>query len=100
MKTIFRMLALASFLFALPLQAQANKLLMPGEVIKSHAKDEENCEKCHKKFDKNAQSQLCADCHKEIGKDIAEKTGYHGRLDAGQAMQGMSYRPQGTRCQS
>ena len=56
---------------------------MPGEVIKGHAKEEENCEKCHKKFDKAAQSGLCADCHKEIGKDLAEKKGYHGRLDAG-----------------
>lgn len=79
--TILRTLALASLLFALPMQVQANKLLMPGDVIKGHAKEEENCEKCHKKFDKGAQSRLCADCHKEVGKDIAEKRGYHGRLD-------------------
>lgn len=82
MTTTFRILALASLLFALPFQAQANKLLMPGEVIKSHAKEEENCEKCHKKFDKAAQSQLCADCHKDVGKDLKEKRGFHGRLDA------------------
>jgi protein-arginine kinase activator protein McsA len=80
MMTILRTLALASLLFALPLQAHANKLLMPGDVIKGHAKDEENCDKCHKKFDKLAQSRLCADCHKDVGKDIAEKKGFHGRL--------------------
>ncbi len=63
--------------------AHANKLLMPGDVIKGHAKVEEECEKCHKKFDKGAQSTMCADCHKEVGKDIADKTGYHGRMEQG-----------------
>src|SRR4030065_1698978 len=83
MTTILRMLALASFLFALPMQAQANKLLMPVDVIKGHAKEEETCEKCHKKFDKGAQSRLCMDCHKDVGKDVSGKRGYHGRLDEG-----------------
>ncbi len=78
-----RMLAVASLFFVCPMQAQANKLLMPGDVIKGHAKEEETCEKCHKKFDKAAQSTLCADCHKEIGKDIAEKRGFHGRMEQG-----------------
>ncbi len=83
MTTMLRMLALASLLFVYPMQAQANKLLMPGDVIKGHAKEEETCEKCHKKFDKGAQSGLCMDCHKDVGKDVREKRGYHGRLDAG-----------------
>jgi len=83
MTTILRMLALASLLFVYPMQAQANILLMPGEVIKGHAKEEETCEKCHKKFDKGAQPRLCMDCHKDIGKDVSGKRGYHGRLDAG-----------------
>jgi len=83
MTTILRSLAVASLLFALlPMQAQANKLLMPGEVIQGHAKDEEACEKCHKKFDKKAQSGMCMDCHKDVGKDVNAKRGYHGRLDA------------------
>ncbi len=82
MTTVLRSLALVSFLFVYPMQAQANKLLMPGDVIKGHAKEEEACEKCHKKFDKKAQSLLCMDCHKEVGKDVAGKRGYHGRLDA------------------
>ena len=83
MATLLRSLAFVCLLFALPLSAHANKLLMPGDVIKGHAKEEESCEKCHKKFDKAAQSQLCMDCHKDVGKDVAEKRGYHGRLDAG-----------------
>src|SRR3972149_4254249 len=83
MTTILRMLALASLLFVYPMQAQANILLMPGEVIKGHAKEEETCEKCHKKCDKGAQPRLCMDCHKDIGKDVSGKRGYHGRLDAG-----------------
>jgi hypothetical protein len=81
MSTFLRTLTLACFLFALPLSAQANKLLMPGDVIEGHAKEEEKCEVCHKKFDKKAQSQLCMDCHKEVGKDVTEKKGHHGRID-------------------
>ncbi|MDP2759012.1 MAG: cytochrome c3 family protein, partial [Sideroxyarcus sp.] len=81
MTVFLRTFALICFLFALPLQAQANKLLMPGDVIKGHVKEEANCEVCHKKFDKKAQSKLCMDCHKDVGKDVAEKKGYHGRID-------------------
>lgn len=82
---LIRSVAMLCLLFVFSIQAEANKLLMPGDVISGHAKEEENCEKCHKQFDKGAQSQLCADCHKQVGKDIAEKRGYHGRLDAGMA---------------
>ncbi len=78
-----RFFALICLMSVLPMQAQANKLLMPGEVIKGHAKEEESCEKCHKKFDKAAQSQMCMDCHKEVGKDVREKSGYHGRMEQG-----------------
>jgi ribosomal protein L15 len=83
MTTFLRMLALAGLLLVFPVQAQANILLMPGEVIKGHVKEEQTCEKCHKKFDKGAQSGLCMDCHKDVGKDVSGKRGYHGRLDAG-----------------
>ncbi|MDH4235117.1 MAG: cytochrome c3 family protein, partial [Gallionella sp.] len=83
MTIILRIFVLAGFMLTLPMQAQANKLLMPGEVIKGHAKEEESCEKCHKKFDKGAQPRLCMDCHKEVGKDVSEKRGYHGRLEEG-----------------
>jgi hypothetical protein len=83
MKNIFYAFVLASLFLVYPLQAQADKLVMPGDLIFGHAKLEGTCDKCHKKFDKGAQSDLCADCHKEVGKDIAEKRGYHGRLEAG-----------------
>lgn len=55
------------------------KALMPGELIRGHAKYEHECGNCHRKFDRGAQSRLCADCHKEVGRDLAAGTGYHGR---------------------
>lgn len=54
--------------------------LMPGQVIEGHAKWEEDCTKCHKRFDKAAQNTLCQDCHKDIRKDVAQKQGSHGRF--------------------
>jgi len=54
--------------------------LMPGQVIEGHAKWEEDCTKCHKRFDKAAQNTLCQDCHKDIRKDVEQKQGSHGRL--------------------
>ena len=54
--------------------------LMPGQVIGGHAKWEEDCTKCHKRFDKAAQNTLCQDCHKDIRKDIEQKQGSHGRF--------------------
>lgn len=55
-------------------------VLMPGKVISAHAKFEEQCEKCHLKFNKAAQDGLCLDCHKELARDLREKRGFHGRL--------------------
>ncbi|MEQ1914987.1 MAG: cytochrome C, partial [Sideroxydans sp.] len=81
MSILFRAALLLCALFVLPLNAQANKLLMPGDVISGHAKEEEKCEVCHKKFDKKAQSQMCMDCHKDVGKDVSDKKGHHGRID-------------------
>src|SRR3990167_6028809 len=54
--------------------------LMPGQVIQGHAKWEETCAKCHKRFDKAAQTQLCQDCHKDIRQDTESKQRFHGRL--------------------
>lgn len=53
---------------------------MPGQVIEGHAKFEENCERCHVRFDKEAQNQLCQDCHKDVAKDLQQNQGFHGRL--------------------
>lgn len=80
MTVFLRALILSSLLFSFALPVQASSVLSPGDVIKGHAKEEEACEKCHKKFDKGAQSRLCMDCHKDVGKDVAEKRGYHGRI--------------------
>jgi len=54
-------------------------LVMPGEVIRGHAKYEENCEKCHGFFSKIPQRELCLDCHKEVASDIRDKKGFHGK---------------------
>jgi len=79
----FRVLLLAIAVLAFPVLAHAdsvNNLLLPGPVIKGHAKYESECSKCHKQFDKAAQSGLCKDCHKDIAKDIQIKRGFHGLM--------------------
>ncbi len=78
---IFVMLAL--LVSALPSLVRAQgieSILAPGSVIQGHAKLEDDCKKCHVKFDRNAQSALCQDCHKDVGADMRAKTGFHGRL--------------------
>jgi hypothetical protein len=55
-------------------------LLMPGKLSTAHEKYEEQCSRCHDRSDRNRQTQLCADCHKEIAADIGAKRGFHGRL--------------------
>ncbi|MBU0622265.1 MAG: cytochrome C [Gammaproteobacteria bacterium] len=57
-----------------------NNLLSPGKLISGHAKYDNECDKCHKPYDKAAQSGLCRDCHKEVSKDINEKRRYHGLM--------------------
>lgn len=57
------------------------RVLAPGEVIEGHAKYEQDCAKCHKHFDKPAQSGLCRDCHKEIAEDVRGGKRFHGRLE-------------------
>ena len=54
-------------------------LIMPGPVIKGHAKFEQECEKCHNVFDKKDQNKLCLSCHKDVRKDINDNEGYHGK---------------------
>ena len=55
-------------------------VLRQGEVIAGHAKWEDDCAQCHVRFDRAAQDRLCMSCHKDVGQDVREKTGYHGRL--------------------
>ncbi len=55
-------------------------VLSPGELIQGHAKWQDDCKQCHVRFDRAAQDRLCMDCHKNIGRDVGQKTGFHGRL--------------------
>jgi hypothetical protein len=63
----------------LPLQRMEG-LVMPGKVIKKHARIEKKCNKCHSSFDRTKQTKQCMQCHKEIAKDIHDKKGFHGRI--------------------
>ena len=58
-------------------------VLMPGKVIRGHAKTEEQCNKCHVRFNRAGQDALCGDCHKDVARDMAQKQGYHGRAREG-----------------
>ncbi len=60
--------------------ASIETLMMPGEVIQGHAKYEDDCSNCHKRFSKTGQTGLCLDCHKKIATDIRQKKGFHGRI--------------------
>ncbi|MBI4985177.1 MAG: cytochrome C [Rhodocyclales bacterium] len=77
----WRLLALLAWVLAAPVGAQTvEKVVMPGDVIEGHAKIEQECEKCHKRFDKAAQTGLCQDCHKDVAADVRAKKKLHGRL--------------------
>jgi hypothetical protein len=64
----------------LSLADSLESVLIPGQVIKGHAKLEVDCKNCHARFKKSAQSGLCLDCHKDVAKDVSQKQGYHGRI--------------------
>lgn len=53
--------------------------LSPGPLSGVHAKWQDDCAKCHVRFDRNAQDGLCADCHKPIAQDLRQHSGLHGR---------------------
>jgi hypothetical protein len=86
MKTVFiaLLLLLTGLTAGLGLrQAEAQSLesvLMPGKLIQGHAKAEGKCANCHVRFDREGQDRLCRDCHKDVGQDMAQKQGYHGRI--------------------
>lgn len=68
---------------ASPAQAQnIESVVRPGDLIQGHAKWDDDCSQCHVRFERSAQDRLCADCHKEVGQDMRERTGYHGRQKA------------------
>jgi len=66
-----------------PVVAQSlESVLRPGDLIEGHAKWEEDCSRCHVRFERAAQDRLCAECHKAVGRDMRERSGYHGRQNA------------------
>ena len=78
-------MTLASILALLPASkalhaADLEKLLMPGEVSKAHARLEDTCANCHDRSDRSRQTALCLDCHKDVAGDVARHSGFHGRL--------------------
>ena len=54
------------------------KMVMPGLVSEYHAKIEGDCYACHSPFSKESQNDKCISCHREVGKDLIKKSGYHG----------------------
>jgi len=72
---------LAAGLLACVARAQTlESVLSPGKVIQGHAKYEDDCRSCHLPFDRAAQDRLCMDCHKDVGQDVRDKQGMHGRI--------------------
>lgn len=80
LRRVLVLVALAAPFAADAQMGEVEKALMPGAVIAGHAKYEQQCEKCHKKFDKAAQTQLCLDCHKDTAADVRARNRLHGRL--------------------
>lgn len=75
------LLLTGAVLFGPAVHAQAlESVLSPGALSTAHAKQEEDCQKCHVRFDRNAQDRLCMDCHKDVGQDLRSKAGFHGRM--------------------
>jgi hypothetical protein len=60
--------------------ASLETLLMPGQVSAAHVKLEQECSRCHDRANRERQSQLCMDCHKDVGADVRGRSGFHGRL--------------------
>lgn len=54
-------------------------VLAPGEVIGAHSKWEQQCDACHVRFNPKGQDQRCMNCHKDVGQDVRQQQGFHGR---------------------
>lgn len=55
-------------------------LLSPGKLVTSHAEVDSECSSCHKLFSRSAQKNLCIECHEDVGDDISNEAGFHGRF--------------------
>ena len=85
--SVFRLLLLLVSMVLLAMRAptvQATELekwlVMPGDVIAVHADFEADCQVCHEPLAAGQQGELCIDCHTEIGTDLRNSGGFHGRL--------------------
>ena len=56
------------------------KLIMPGAVSQAHARIEGDCADCHDRANRERQTTLCLECHKDVAEDIRSRTRYHGRM--------------------
>ena len=60
-------------------QSIFERMVMPGPLVKGHAKFQKQCKKCHRNFDKSSQATLCLACHKKVAQDLEKKRGFHGK---------------------
>lgn len=75
------MVMLIGWLACTPVWAQGlESALSPGPLIQGHAKWQDECARCHVRFNPAGQDRLCAECHKPVGQDLRNHTGMHGRL--------------------
>jgi hypothetical protein len=58
-------------------------LVSPGALIEAHAREANDCKACHEAFDKSSQNRLCLECHKDVGGDLDQGLGLHGRIGQG-----------------
>ena len=85
-KTQALMAVAALFFLSMPVFADVSPLermeglVMPGDVIKKHARIEKDCDKCHSGFDRMKQNKQCMECHKDIANDIKKTRGFHGKI--------------------
>jgi hypothetical protein len=56
-------------------------VLAPGDISQAHIKSEHECKDCHVRFDRDAQDGLCISCHKDVGEDMRQRQGLHGRRE-------------------
>ena len=63
------------------------RLVMPGELVRAHAKLENDCGACHVRFKKGGQSDRCRACHEKIDADLEAGTGFHGRDRAARTLE-------------
>jgi hypothetical protein len=58
-------------------------LMSPGPLITAHQREAQDCRACHQHFNREAENDLCLECHKPIAGDIEASLGFHGHLPAG-----------------